>query len=630
MMRDVVPTILALFLALVACAGRAQADETEQNKTGIRTRSHLSTPERVAPKSPPLRTLYETMKAFRPGRSLEQTTRLILSIDRKNLKDPRARLRLARCYCWVGRAFQYDDNPIPARIAYQQALALAPDDPYILTALADTERSIYHLDAEDELVEKMRALPEDKKTAGVYLCMAKNKMSRFDMPEAKKLIGKAEELEAPEGSVPLLMVQSRVMTIEGIGPESIENIIQAANLTENPYMKEILLANAAFLNLDSDSQKEHLDKALELYPYDPVCHIKLGQYYEGHVNPNEAYNQFFKAVNCRRHSSVAFLELARHYANQKKYNSALHTVRYIRRLMPSTPGIESIYSDVLKAKGDKVEALKHSKIAVQHNPDQFSPYVQQANLLNELGKKEAGLALIQKFTERHPDHWHAQLFLADLEYRSGKKAAAVETAKRGLALLPPIEDRNVLAKYLSSKACAIIGTQNYESGDLEQALAEAITFNRLKFLADLPPILTLVHLRPRRLEFDPKLGQQDPMGHAALADMLYEVGDMDNCIKEYREAVELLPDDTDLHSYLLHALSRKGDWIGAAKENIILSDRVVKHIPGQITGWGSKKEEKEASGAKEMTGAPGAGQPPGTGQSPGAIETPGTIETPVQ
>ena len=80
------------------------------------------------------------------------------------------------------------------------------------------------------------------------------------------------------------------------------------------------------------------------------------------------------------------------------------------------------------------------------------------------------------------------------------------------------------------------------------------------------------------------------MGRAALGDMLLELNDLSASEKEYRKAIEFLPDNRDLHGYLLHVLTQKGDWGEAAKENLVLSSKIVNGIPRQVSGWGSKKD----------------------------------------
>ena len=64
---------------------------------------------------------------------------------------------------------------------------------------------------------------------------------------------------------------------------------------------------------------------------------------------------------------------------------------------------------------------------------------------------------------------------------------------------------------------------------------------------------------------------------------------LNDCIAEYRKAEALKSDDIDLHSYLLNALDEKGDWLESAKEDVVLSSKLVNSVPAAIKRLTEKK-----------------------------------------
>ena len=83
-----------------------------------------------------------------------------------------------------------------------------------------------------------------------------------------------------------------------------------------------------------------------------------------------------------------------------------------------------------------------------------------------------------------------------------------------------------------------------------------------------------------------------------LADMLLQRKQYNECIAEYRKAIELNPNDVNLHTYLMEAYSDAGDWIGVAREDWETSNKVLAKIPEQFSKLGSAKKaenEKKAS-----------------------------------
>ena len=196
--------------------------------------------------------------------------------------------------------------------------------------------------------------------------------------------------------------------------------------------------------------------------------------------------------------------------------------------------------------------------------------------------------------------------LGNLEAKQGSEAAARQCYEKIISLVPNSTDVNVLVKNELATAHAKLGSYFYKDQKFDKALEAAKLFNQLKFVPPLPPLLTLIHLRPGHLERATTAAEQDYDNHIMLADMLREGVRLDDCIAEYRKAEALNSDDIDLHSYLLNALDEKGDLIESAKEDVILSSKLVNRVPAEIKKF---TEQKPAKSTSETQTAPEAQAP---------------------
>jgi cytochrome c-type biogenesis protein CcmH/NrfG len=61
--------------------------------------------------------------------------------------------------------------------------------------------------------------------------------------------------------------------------------------------------------------------------------------------------------------------------------------------------------------------------------------------------------------------------------------------------------------------------------------------------------------------------------------------DYKDAVLEYRKAAALDPENSDLHSYLLNAITESGDWTAAAEEDFHLSDSLMRQLPKKIGGF---------------------------------------------
>lgn len=586
-----------------------QTSENASSKVDAKT--PIKKPYRRNPKDKLLNDVYSQLVAYRPDRALSSASRLICTIAQKDLKNPKTRLLLSRALLWVAFAYQMDENLPAARSAFLTAHQLVPDDLIATCYLANCEREMHHYEAERALIDSLYKASDDTRNSGpddsdlrpklwknntegrIELKMlARSARRKIDLKTAMARFAEAELLDTDNKDTALQILIAQASVLGGLGEPAAKRFERAAELTENDYTRELLLADAASVRMNQADQEEHLLNASRIYSYDPIWRVKLANLYHGASRDAEARKLLEEAIDCKRLSSNAYLSLAQLLSSTGKYDEALQVLDHIEKMTVPSPAIALARADVYRAKNDSSKALKFYDEALKLN-DRFSrPYENSANIYTNLNKNDDALKVMSSCIKTIPNYWRAHLTFASTIYSAGKLDDAVAESKKGLSLLRhPDSDLNVLAKHYCAKAHAIIGYSLYKNKQWDEALKEAKEFNRLKFSPELPPLLKVVNIRPARLIFTDELGLKDPMSRAALGDLLFELRDLTASEQEYRKAIELLPDNRDLHGYLLHVLTQKGDWGEAAKQNLVLSSKIVNGIPRQVGSWGSKKSE---------------------------------------
>ena len=120
-------------------------------------------------------------------------------------------------------------------------------------------------------------------------------------------------------------------------------------------------------------------------------------------------------------------------------------------------------------------------------------------------------------------------------------------------------------------------------GQVDEAVKNAGLFNQYKFLPHLPGYLSIIKIRPEKMTVSSvSTSENKTVNHVLLADMLFEARQYADCVREYRKAVELNPDDIAVHYYLLAALVESGNWIAAVQEDFIISHNIVSQVPNGI------------------------------------------------
>ncbi len=157
-----------------------------------------------------------------------------------------------------------------------------------------------------------------------------------------------------------------------------------------------------------------------------------------------------------------------------------------------------------------------------------------------------------------------------LTFCSKNWAKAAECYTKALSLTPQDHTGfNELALNELASINAGIAVCLYNTNEKKSAIEHAQNYNRFKFIPELPWYLRMIPITPGRIELS-KMSTNEKACYscALMADALSAKHQQEDCIKEYRNAVALNPDDVDLHTYLLEALTESGRLDGSGARRL--------------------------------------------------------------
>lgn len=557
-----------------------------------------------------LKKIYDDFLQFRSDLALRHLAPLITARTKAGLKRPQDRVVMARLMELVSYSYMVDDNYSAALNSAIIAQKICPEDLHVKCLLANLFRALPDTHAEDRLISELKKIPEKDGFPYLYFTLARNSWRDGRFNQTIDYLNKAEAIDVERRQSNIEGFRGRVLVRTGLNEEAKNRFRKSAELTENKYLREIILANVAQIEFNDAVQEAHLLEASKIYPADPIWRLKLADVYFQRGNDTKAIPLLQEAFRCKRFSIGAYVRLARYYLRKGKSEKALAVVQYLERSTRITPDTLILRGDIEADRKQFSKAEKYYKQALEISPQNLEPYEMLSQFYRRIAKRPQDAVRVSiDYVKHFPEYWQAHYCSAQALLSAKKLAPAEREAAKALELLSayPKADLNLYALHRAGVAHAIVGTKYFvEDKDLERAVEEAKAFNQMKFNPDLPPYLRIVSLRPERIQFKDDLGLKDPMVHVALADMLLENNYFEQCIAEYKKAQELAPGDQTVRSYLIHALSQKGDWAGAASENLAFSQNLVNQIPGAIDDLrGGKKKKQEASGAETKTDAEG-------------------------
>lgn len=585
----------ALFLSPYSLANTLAPNQQETERAAAQKRADQFFNRK--PKSEGDKALLYLQK-YRPDLAISVYTRALVKAAKADLTKKKNREKVARLLTLIGRSFKLDENELVACSLYRTARKFDPEDTTNKAFLLESLIPSAQFAEATKLSKELDAVKGDNAT--ILRALANQAMIVEDYDACYAYLERARKDKKDTHSyiTPRLIGQCRIR--QGIEAQVADLFHESGKLAESPYEQELayggsLLASGKFAEAD-----EHFQRASRMLPEDIAWQSGRAQALCGMPNQQDAaFAQAIASVQKRRLTNRSMTLLANSLQGHGQPKDADKCIARLKALKPWSWHPYLAAARMVRCRGDNPGARKELAVAQRLNPRSGAIALEIAASYQCEGNLGEAILVCKKKLEDNPRFIQLWIKRGALALAMKDYAEAKASYEQALKLIPKESTLNVYWKNEAASAHAGLGTLAYMSGDKETATKEARQFNELKFIPQLPAWLTIMILRPNRLSFTSNSKKEiEALNHTAVADMLMETRQLKDVVAEYAKAVELNPSDVDLHSYYLNALVENNNWVEAAKEDVIISNKLVSRAADSVAKWAKDKNAKKPSKAE--------------------------------
>jgi tetratricopeptide (TPR) repeat protein len=508
----------------------------------------------------------------------------LLANNCKFENDLNRRKATAQLYALIGQALMFDENERSAEQCFYIATLLDPTNKLYKACRADCLNRLWRIPEAEKIIDKLDPKPGD--SLRIYEVAASPALRRMDYAKAIHILENGLTTSGG-GSVRAhsYTILARANLREGQSGAASTYYSKAANSTQSPYLAKVFSALAKLCEEKRDEAKALYEEAGKINPEDPGWLYGLSIASNKDSPKRESIDSIEKAAQCQRFSVLILVKLALHLDGLKQTQEAHKCLDYTLKVRPWSLDPHLTKGILYRNAHDYASAEKEFRSCIGLDPYAPQAYTELASMDTDNGKKDEAIKVYEEGTKTSPS---SSIFLpyGMLMLGNGAFDKAQPLFEKAISHCFDPDHGNVLVKNDFAKAHAGLGTCLYKKKDIPGALKEAKQFNKYKFVPVLSALLSLIKLRPGRIDFDAIGSDRTPeliaAEHVALADMLFETRQIADSVSEYRLAIANSPSDVDLHSYLMAALSEQNDWLGTAREDLDYSRQLVNKVPNQV------------------------------------------------
>lgn len=548
------------------------------------------------------------LQKYRPDLAIGIYTRALVRASKADLTKKENRQKVARLLTLIGRSVKIDENDLFACYLYKTARKLDPDDltnkAFLLESLVPTSQFAEAAKLSKELEAVKNPTPT------VLRALANQALFVEDYDACIAYLERARAVKNDPLKYVTLRLIAQCRIRQGIEKQVADLFHESGSVAESPYEQELALGGSALAATKHAEAEEHFQRASHMVPDDIGWQSGLAQALCGIPNKqNEAFDQAIAAVQKRRLTNRSMTLLANALQGHKQPQDADKCLARLKALKPWSWHPYLATGRVVRSRGDNPGARKELAVAQRLNPRSGATALEIAASYQCEGNLKEAIAVCRKKLIDCPKYTQLWIKRGALALALKDFPEAKASHEHALSLLPDESSLNVIWKMEAASSHAGLGTIAYMAGDRPTAIKEAQRFNALKFIPQLPAWLTIMILRPNRINFSSTSKKEiDAFNHTALADMLLETRQLKEAVAEYAKAVELNPSDVDLHSYYLNALVENNNWVEAAKEDVVLSSKIVGRATDSVAKWAKDKNAKKGSKAEPQGQKDGQGR----------------------
>lgn len=534
------------------------------------------------------------LKRMEPDVAIGHFAPLLNKACRKSW-TPENKRRIARYLTLIGKSFLFDENERAAAQCFAMASAIDRSGIDAQAHLASALCSTGEMDRARAVLQRLQKHVSTNLPAAKAQAMFKLRFN--DYAGARQILETASAITGGDADWQLPRLIAYCQLKQGFSKDAAKSYRLAAKKCDTPYLAKIYEGAARLIEGDAKAATQAYKEAGAILPADPAWLTSMGTTMESQLRDEKgAREHLVKAVACRRLAGKAYTSLEGFFVRRGNYDEGLRCLDYLRKLKPWSVDVDVAEAKLYRLQGKLDLAEQAGKRALAKIPSAYGASLELADMYAGKSEWKKESDILEQALKYSPQSTTLWLKLGDAKRKNKQWSESFASYKKVLDVAPkPIESMNVVGKHELALAHAGIGAYFYQDNKFAQALVEAKAFNDLKFTLDLPGYLTLVKIRPGRIDFKTE-GEKERLSreHEAVADMLLETRQLEGAIAEYNKAIEQSPDDSDLHSYLMNVLVENGNWMAAAQEDFILSQKMVADAARNAAKWTNKDADKKS------------------------------------
>ncbi|MBX9948630.1 MAG: tetratricopeptide repeat protein [Candidatus Obscuribacterales bacterium] len=538
------------------------------------------------------------LQKYRPDLAIGIYTGELIKTAKTDLNKKENRQKMARLLTLIGRSFKLDENDAVSCALYRMSGRFDPDDlvnkSFLLESLVPTGRFAEAKKVRDELSKTKSDDPT------VLRAMANYALFTEDYDSCYAYLERASEKKDDPLRYITLRVMAQCRIRQGIEEQVASLFEESAKSAESPYEQELIFGSMALSAMKPQEADEHFQRASKMLPDDVAW--RTGRAQALGVIPNkhdESFQMAIDAVQKKRLTNRSMTQLANALQGNGQPQEANKCLERLKALKPWSWHPYLAKARLARCRGDNAGARKELFVAEKLNPSSGGAAIEIVTSYHCDGNLKEAMAACKRKLGDCPKNFQLWIKRGLIAREMKDYVDSKASYQKALSLIPAENSLNVIWKSEAAAAHAGLGTLAYIAGDKVTAAKEAREFNKLKFIPDLPAWLTIMVLRPNRIKFESNSKKEvEANDHTAMADMLLETRNLTDAVAEYAKAIELNPSDVDLHSYYLNALVENNNWVEAAKEDVVLSSKLVSRAADSVAKWAKGKGMKDKKDSK--------------------------------
>ena len=390
------------------------------------------------------------------------------------------------------------------------------------------------------------------------------------------------------GSVKLAKTYANTLLSVGDTSKAIEPLKQVVNADPTDLQPYLDYASALLtLKSDPDEAVKILQKAEQVFPNNPQTTALLAEALADSGDLESSQQSFYNALQSNLaqeaewHSRLSF-GLGKVALKLAQPETAVASFQESIRTNPDDPQVHCMLAEAYASLDLQDEALESARVALNQTTDDLDMLTWFSSIAARMGSLDEAISALTRFVEINPEDTGTLLRLGQIQSRGGR----VDDARQILKSILSIDKASIEDLCLSAKELATLKDPDSAATFLERA-ASMLPEPDTNILLDLASAYQQAGRSQQALETLNQAISHEPQEvkvFLAKADLLAQLGRVDDVRNCLEDSVDLHPEEPELRHHLILQLRAAGEISLALSHavKLVASYRKTPSVPGAL------------------------------------------------